>query len=91
MQRNVLFILFGVCLLSLLLLFGLSTLFASRTVRPVQEAFERQKNFVADASHELKTPLAIINANLSVLEENGAESVDSQSNGFPLCAFRLPV
>ena len=46
MQRNVLFILFGVCLLSLLLLFGLSTLFASRTVRPVQEAFERQKNFV---------------------------------------------
>ena len=89
MQRNVLFILFGVCLLSLLLLFGLSTLFASRTVRPVQEAFERQKNFVADASHELKTPLAIINANLSVLEENGAESVDSQKQW--ISAMRVQI
>lgn len=36
------------------------------------------KNFVADASHELKTPLAILNANLSVLAENGTESVASQ-------------
>ena len=77
-QRNILLILFGVTILSLLLLFGLSTLFATRTVRPVKEAFDRQKNFVADASHELKTPLAILNANLSVLAENGTESVASQ-------------
>lgn len=76
-QRNILLILFGVTILSLLLLFGLSTLFATRTVRPVKEAFDRQ-NFVADASHELKTPLAILNANLSVLAENGTESVASQ-------------
>lgn len=33
---------------------------------------------MADASHELKTPLAILNANLSVLAENGTESVASQ-------------
>lgn len=76
--RNTLLILLGVTLLTLLILFGLSTLFASRTVRPVKEAFDRQKNFVADASHELKTPLAILNANLSVLAENEAESVASQ-------------
>ena len=36
-------------------------------VRPVQEAFERQKQFVWDAGHELKTPLAVIGANAQVL------------------------
>ena len=36
-------------------------------VRPVKAAFEKQRQFVADASHELKTPIAIIGANLDVL------------------------
>ena len=37
-------------------------------VRPVQDAFDKQKQFVGDASHELKTPLAVIGANAEVLE-----------------------
>ena len=37
-------------------------------VRPVQEAFDRQRQFVWDASHELKTPLAVIGANADVLQ-----------------------
>ena len=36
-------------------------------VKPVQAAFERQKQFVWDASHEFKTPLAVISANAEVL------------------------
>lgn len=36
-------------------------------VKPVQDAFTQQKHFIADASHELKTPLTIINANAEVL------------------------
>jgi len=42
-------------------------LLIGRMVRPVQEAFERQKQFVWDASHEFKTPLAVISANAEVL------------------------
>lgn len=38
-----------------------------RMLRPVQDAFERQKQFVWDASHELKTPLAVISANAEAL------------------------
>lgn len=38
-------------------------------VRPVQEAFDRQRQFVWDASHELKTPLAVISANAEVLQD----------------------
>ena len=37
-------------------------------VRPVQDAFDRQRQFVWDASHELKTPLAVIGANAQALE-----------------------
>lgn len=42
-------------------------------VKPVEESFEKQKQFVSDASHELKTPLAVIRANADVLQgKNGA-------------------
>lgn len=41
---------------------------AGRAVRPVQEAFERQRSFIADASHELKTPLTLIRADAEVLQ-----------------------
>ena len=37
-------------------------------VKPAQEAFIKQKQFIADASHELKTPIAVIGANIDVLE-----------------------
>ena len=39
-------------------------------IRPVIESFEKQKNFVADASHELKTPLSIIMASSEALEKD---------------------
>ena len=39
-----------------------------RMLRPVQEAFDKQRQFVWDASHELKTPLAVIGTNAQVLE-----------------------
>ena len=39
-----------------------------RMVRPVEEAFIKQQQFVWDASHELKTPLAVISANADLLE-----------------------
>ena len=47
----------------------LAWLLIRRMVRPVEEAFTRQKQFVSDASHELKTPLAVISANAEVLEQ----------------------
>ena len=43
-------------------------------VKPVEETFEKQKQFVSDASHELKTPLAVIEANADVLQDKVGEN-----------------
>jgi len=58
--------------------FFLSCYFANRAMMPMAEAWEKQRQFVADASHELKTPLSIINANISALYANKEETIESQ-------------
>ena len=55
-------------LAGLLLVFGIITYFAGRIVKPVAESYEKQRRFITDAGHEIKTPLAIIKANLDVIE-----------------------
>jgi signal transduction histidine kinase len=54
--------------LGAMLLSAVGGLYMSRrAMRPVQDAFERQRTFIADASHELKTPLTLIRADAEVL------------------------
>ena len=53
---------------SLLALIGLAILLARWAVRPVETAWRQQKQFVADASHELKTPLTVILTNTELLQ-----------------------
>lgn len=50
------------------IVFVLLVLLSRRVVRPFAENLEKQRQFVTDASHELKTPLAIISANTGLLE-----------------------
>jgi signal transduction histidine kinase len=57
--------------LAALALAALGGLFMSRrAMRPVKDSFERQRTFVADASHELNTPLTLIRAGMEVLARN---------------------
>lgn len=56
----------------LFLVVVISFLLSKKAVSPMVKAYEKQKSFITDASHELKTPLAIINTNTDVIEmENG--------------------
>lgn len=53
--------------LALFIIFLISKFFTNKSMKPVEEAFAKQKNFISDASHELKTPLAVINTNIDVV------------------------
>ncbi|OBR94216.1 GHKL domain-containing protein [Clostridium autoethanogenum] len=58
----------GVALITLLLVFILVSIFSKKAINPIIENMEKQKQFITDAGHEIKTPLAIISANADVLE-----------------------
>ena len=67
----------AVCLLLIALAAAIVTFFislfcANRSIRPIEAAYNKQKQFIADASHELKTPLATINTNIDVLLSHDA-------------------
>ncbi len=55
-------------LISMFVLAVFSIGLSGMAIKPVEEAFEKQKQFIADSSHELKTPLSILSANVDVLE-----------------------
>ncbi|MDR1542668.1 MAG: HAMP domain-containing histidine kinase [Clostridiales bacterium] len=59
-------------------LFFIKRFFAEKIVRPVALAWQRQQQFIADASHELKTPLAVIQANYDMILLNPDETVSEQ-------------
>ncbi len=52
----------------------LSLYLTKRSMQPIYAAFERQRQFISDAGHELKTPLTIISANVDILEDEIGEN-----------------
>lgn len=58
----------GVLLASALVTLFFIFIFSRRAVQPAAESYEKQKQFVTDANHELKTPLTLILTNLDIAE-----------------------
>jgi signal transduction histidine kinase len=76
---NLIYTFVAVALVMLIVIFFISRFFANKSIKPIKEAFDKQKQFIGDASHELKTPLAVINTNVDVLLSNEEESIRSHS------------
>ncbi len=62
----------------LLAFFGISLFLARWALRPIEKSWRQQRQFVADASHELKTPLTVILANMGIVLSHREETVQSQ-------------
>ena len=66
-------------LISLIGLLFISIYLTNKSIIPIKEAFEKQKQFIADASHELKTPLAIIKTNTSLVLSHPEDTIKNQT------------
>lgn len=63
------------CLLFLVITAVVGYFMAGKAMIPIQQAFLRQREFVADASHELRTPISIFQASVEVVESDGDQTL----------------
>ena len=63
-----------IIIISMIIEFTVVVAMSKRTIKPLEEAFDKQKQFISDASHELKTPLSVISASADVLEAEEVEN-----------------
>lgn len=64
----------AVSIIGIVFVLILIVVFSKRIVSPMAQSYEKQKTFITDASHEIKTPLAVIEANTEVVEIENGES-----------------
>lgn len=59
---------------SMVVLFFLAMYLAKKIVQPLEESYKKQKQFISDAGHELKTPVSVVNANAEMLRREIGEN-----------------
>lgn len=59
---------------ALILFFFLSIFLARKIVKPLEESYQKQKQFISDAGHELKTPVSVVSANADLLSREIGEN-----------------
>ena len=69
----------GIFSVAMVVFLGISILLSHWVIKPVEKAWDQQRQFVADASHELKTPLSVIMANAELMQGEEASAEDRKT------------
>lgn len=77
-MRNLMALLFIIWVFCMIAFWLISRSLFKEALAPVQDAWNKQRRFVADASHELKTPLTVMLANFSVLLSHPNDTINEQ-------------
>lgn len=77
--NNFLFASIVISFFSLIVVFVLAYLLSNKVLSPIIKGYEKQSRFIANASHELKTPLTIISANSELVEIEYGENESTQA------------
>lgn len=72
---NYIYTAIGALIASVICVFLISMFLAGKAIKPIKESMEQQKKFIADASHELRTPIAIIRSNSEMIMEEPETTV----------------
>lgn len=67
-----------IAIITLLVFFVISLFFSKWALQPVETAWTKQHQFLADASHELKTPLTVILANTDIMLDHEKDTIENQ-------------
>ena len=87
--RNLIYSCLVIFAAAMLAFFGISILLSRWIVKPVSKAWEQQRQFVADASHELKTPLAVIMANAELMQNGDGEENQAYSGNILTMTYQM--
>ena len=77
-MRNLMMLLFVIWIFCMIAFWLISRSLFKEALAPVQDAWNKQRRFIADASHELKTPLTVMLANFSVLLSHPNDTINDQ-------------
>ena len=78
-----------ICIAGMLVIFLFFYYFAKHAIKPVKQSFLRQQELIANASHELKTPLTVVRTNLELIQSDPASTVADNKKWLDSAGYQL--
>ncbi|MDE6211056.1 MAG: HAMP domain-containing histidine kinase [Clostridia bacterium] len=78
-----------ICIVGMLIIFLFYYYFAKHAIEPVKQSFLRQQELIANASHELKTPLTVVRTNLELIQSDPSSTVEDNQKWIDSAGYQL--